>query len=53
MVYRVIKGFYKLSESKTYNIGDVIELSDVEAKEMAKGGLVELSKEVKKAKKDD
>jgi len=32
--YKVIKAFYKLSEQKNYAIGDIIELSNEEAKSM-------------------
>jgi len=48
MECKVIKGFFKLSNKTTYNVGDTIELSDSEAKEKAKEGLVEYKvKEVK------
>lgn len=32
--YKVVKGFYKLSDKKNYAIGDTIELSDEDAKAM-------------------
>jgi hypothetical protein len=32
--YKVIKAFFKLSEQKNYNIDDVIDLSDEDAKAM-------------------
>lgn len=32
--YKVIKPFFKLSEKKNYSIGDIIELSDADAKAM-------------------
>jgi hypothetical protein len=41
MECKVIKGFFKLSNKTTYNVGDTIELTDAEAKEMAKNGLVD------------
>ena len=54
MTYKVIKGFFKLSNNKTYNIGDEIDLTDLEAKEKAKEGLIELKvKEVKTKVKND
>jgi small-conductance mechanosensitive channel len=54
MECKVIKGFFKLSNKTTYNVGDKIELSDSEAKEMAKNGLVEYKvKEVKTKVKND
>lgn len=39
--YKVIKGFYKLSDGQTYSIGDAIELNDAEAIEKANEGLIE------------
>jgi len=33
--YKVIHPFYKLSEAKDYKVGDEIELSKEQAKEMA------------------
>lgn len=54
MECKVIKGFFKLSNKTTYNVGETIELSDSEAKKMAKNGLVELKiKEVKTKVKND
>ena len=51
MKYKVIKGFYKLSNQITYNVGDEIELTETEAKEKAKEGLIEFKvKEVKEPK---
>ena len=32
--YSVIQEFFKLSEQKHYNVGDTIELSDLDAKAM-------------------
>lgn len=53
MEYKVIKGFFKLSESKTYNVGDLIELNDLEAKQKANEGLIEYKEvKVKKVKND-
>ena len=42
MKYKVIKGFYKLSNQTGYNVGDEIELTEAEAKEKAKEGLIQL-----------
>jgi small-conductance mechanosensitive channel len=54
MEYKVIKGFFKLSNSKAYKVGDLIELTDLEAKEKAKEGLIEYKvKEVKTKIKND
>jgi len=51
MKYKVIKSFYKLSNRTGYNVGDEIELTEAEAKEKAKEGLIELKvKEVKAPK---
>ena len=51
MKYKVIKSFYKLSNQTTYNVGDEIELTEAEAKEKAKEGLIEFKvKEVKEPK---
>lgn len=53
MEYKVIKGFYKLSNGKTYNVGDLIELTELEAKDKAKEGLIEYKEvKVKKTKND-
>ena len=53
MEYKVIKGFFKLSNSKAYKVGDLIELTDLEAKEKAKEGLIEVKEvKVKKVKND-
>ncbi len=49
--YTVLKGFYKLTEKKNYEIGDTIELDDVDAENMLKYDLVaniELPKKTKK-----
>lgn len=51
MKYKVIKSFYKLSEAKTYNVGDEIELTETDAKEKAKEGLIELKVKEPKAPK--
>lgn len=53
MEYKVIKGFFKLSERKTYNIGDTIELTEVEALDKSKQGLIEFKEVKAKKKKDD
>jgi hypothetical protein len=54
MEHKVIKGFFKLSNKTNYKVGDTIELTDLEAKEMAKNGLIELKvKEVKTKVKND
>lgn len=51
MKCKVIKGFYKLSNRTSYNVGDEIELTEAEAKEKVKEGLIELKvKEVKEPK---
>lgn len=54
--YKVIKGFFKLSEQKTYNVGDTIKLNEIEAESKAKEGLIEFDKvkeqKVKKPKND-
>jgi len=42
--YEVLKPFFKLSEQKNYEIGDVIELSDDDAKDMLKYDLVKKPK---------
>ena len=41
MEHKVIKAFFKLSNKTNYKVGDQIELTDLEAKEMAKNGLIE------------
>lgn len=46
--YTVLKGFYKLTEKKNYEIGDTIELDDIDAENMLKYDLVELPKKPKK-----
>ena len=52
MKYKVIKGFYKLSNRTTYNVGDEIELTETEAKEKAKEGLIEFKVKEPKAPKE-
>lgn len=46
--YLVTKSFYKLSDKKNYNIGDTIELSDLDAIEKEKEGLISIVKKGKK-----
>jgi hypothetical protein len=48
--YIVIKEFFKLSEQKTYYIGDTIELSKEDAERFIKNGKVEKPKTVKAKK---
>ena len=48
--YLVVKEFYKLSDAKTYNVGDFIELTEEEAKAKKKEGLIVDDKEVKEPK---
>ena len=45
--YEVLKPFFKLSEQKNYEIGNIIELTDEDSIDMLKYDLV------KKAKKND
>lgn len=52
MKYKVIKSFYKLSNQTGYKLGDEIELTETEAKEKAKEGLIELKVKEPKAPKE-
>lgn len=45
--YEVLKSFFKLSEQKNYEIGDIVQLSDDDAKDLIKYNFV------KKTKKND
>ena len=53
--YKVTKGFYKMSEQKTYDINETIDLTDVESADLLSMGWIEKIeiKEPKKTKKDD
>ena len=42
--YEVLKPFFKLSEQKIYEVGELIELSDDDAKDMLKYDLVKKPK---------
>jgi hypothetical protein len=50
--YKALKDFYKISEDKSYNIDEEIELSDEIAEPLVKYGFIAMLKvEVKKVKK--
>ena len=47
--YKVLKELYKLSEEKSYNIGEEIELTDIESERLIKDKPVEANeKPIKK-----
>lgn len=48
--YIVINSFYKLSDQKNYNVGDVIELSKEDGERMVNNNLVEKVKTPKTKK---
>ena len=39
--YKVIRGFFKVSEQKNYNIGDEIELNELEASLLREDNAIE------------
>ncbi|MFM2204569.1 MAG: hypothetical protein RLZZ605_1533 [Bacteroidota bacterium] len=53
MKYKVLKQFFKLSDKTTYKVGDEIELTETEANEKAKDGLIEFEVVKPKNKKND
>lgn len=53
MKFEVLKPFFKLSEQKNYEVGDIAEFTKEEAEGMLSEGYLKEVKEVKKPKKDD